>query len=25
VDGPLVHQLSRQRHSWVAMFGVDKR
>jgi hypothetical protein len=25
VDEPLVCQLSRQGHRWVAMFGRDKR
>ena len=25
MDEPLVHQLSRQWHSWAAMFGSDKR
>ena len=25
MDEPLVHQLSRQRHSWVAKFGKDNR
>ena len=25
VDGPMVHQLSRQWHSWVAKSGRDKR
>jgi hypothetical protein len=24
-DGPLVCQLSRQRHCWLATFGKDKR
>ena len=25
MDEPLVHQLFRQEHSWVAKFGLDKR
>ena len=25
MDVPLVHQLSRQWHSWAAKYGADKR